>query len=103
MNKVRTGERVANNEILGFAKLFSDELTLDNISRLNFFMSISYLGSCLLFYRIKEDDKMIQVEGVESLLEKELISACRERVILGTHSVEEMREESFIDLQFPNG
>ncbi|PON70884.1 Parvalbumin [Trema orientale] len=75
MNKVRTGERVSNEEILSFAKLFNDELTLDNISR------------------IKEDDKMIQAEGLESLSEKELISACRERGILGSRSVEEMREE----------
>ncbi|KAG5047027.1 hypothetical protein JHK86_016433 [Glycine max] len=29
---VRTGARVSNDEILGFAKLFNDELTLDNIS-----------------------------------------------------------------------
>ncbi|KAG5003272.1 hypothetical protein JHK86_027411 [Glycine max] len=34
MNKVRTGARVSNDEILGFAKLFNDELTLDNISKL---------------------------------------------------------------------
>ncbi|KAG5151056.1 hypothetical protein JHK84_027528 [Glycine max] len=32
--QVRTGARVSNDEILGFAKLFNDELTLDNISRL---------------------------------------------------------------------
>lgn len=31
--QVRTGARVSNDEILGFAKLFNDELTLDNISR----------------------------------------------------------------------
>ncbi|RZB86244.1 Mitochondrial proton/calcium exchanger protein [Glycine soja] len=36
MNKVRTGARVSNDEILGFAKLFNDELTLDNISRLDY-------------------------------------------------------------------
>lgn len=34
--QVRTGGGVANDEILGFAKLFNDELTLDNISRLDF-------------------------------------------------------------------
>ena len=33
MQQVRKGERVSNDEILGFAKLFNDELTLDNISR----------------------------------------------------------------------
>lgn len=32
--QLRTGARVSNEEILGFAKLFNDELTLDNISRL---------------------------------------------------------------------
>lgn len=32
--QVRTGAGVSNDEILGFAKLFNDELTLDNISRL---------------------------------------------------------------------
>lgn len=46
-----------------------------------------------VFDRIKDDDKMIQAEGVESLSEKELVSACRERGILGSRSVEEMREE----------
>lgn len=34
MDQVRTGARVSNDEILGFAKLFNDEFTLDNISRL---------------------------------------------------------------------
>ncbi|PPR84831.1 hypothetical protein GOBAR_AA35883 [Gossypium barbadense] len=75
MNKVRTGAGVSNDEILGFAKLFNDELTLDNISR------------------IKNDDKMIQAEGVESLSEAELRQACRERGLLGLLSVEEMRQQ----------
>lgn len=34
--QVRTGAGVSNDEILGFAKLFNDELTLDNISRFAF-------------------------------------------------------------------
>jgi hypothetical protein len=33
MQKVRTGGKVQNDDILAFAKLFNDELTLDNISR----------------------------------------------------------------------
>ncbi|KAK1560065.1 hypothetical protein Q3G72_021779 [Acer saccharum] len=33
MNNVRTGAQVSNDEILGFAKLFNDELTLNNINR----------------------------------------------------------------------
>ncbi|XP_058737497.1 uncharacterized protein LOC131609724 isoform X3 [Vicia villosa] len=75
MNKVRTGARVSNDEILGFAKLFNDEFTLDNISR------------------IKNDDKLIQEEGVESLSEAELRQACRDRGLLGLRSVEEMRQQ----------
>lgn len=34
IDQVRRGSKVSNEEILGFAKLFNDELTLDNISRL---------------------------------------------------------------------
>ena len=33
--QVRTGGAVTNEEILGFAKFFNDEVTLDNISRFN--------------------------------------------------------------------
>lgn len=33
--QVRRGVGVSNDEILGFAKLFNDELTLDNINRLH--------------------------------------------------------------------
>lgn len=36
IQQVRKGERVSNDEILDFAMLFNDELTLDNISRLYF-------------------------------------------------------------------
>lgn len=46
-----------------------------------------------MFYRIKNDDKMIQAEGVESLSEAELRQACRERGLLGLLSVEEMRQQ----------
>ncbi|OMO52627.1 hypothetical protein COLO4_37065 [Corchorus olitorius] len=75
LNKVRKGSSVSNEEILGFAKLFNDELTLDNINR------------------IKNDDKLIQAEGVESLSEDELREDCRERGMLGVVSVEEMRQQ----------
>ncbi|XP_028183059.1 mitochondrial proton/calcium exchanger protein-like [Glycine soja] len=44
MNKVRTGARVSNDEILGFAKLFNDELTLDNISRPLLVNMCKYMG-----------------------------------------------------------
>lgn len=47
----------------------------------------------LLIYSIKNDDKLIQAEGVESLSEAELREDCRERGMLGLVSVEEMRQQ----------
>uniref|UniRef100_A0A5B7AYH9 Mitochondrial proton/calcium exchanger protein n=1 Tax=Davidia involucrata TaxID=16924 RepID=A0A5B7AYH9_DAVIN len=106
MNKVRTGARVSNNEILGFAKLFNDELTLDNISRPRLVNMCKYMGispygtDAYLRYMlrkrlqwIKNDDKMIQAEDVESLSEQELRQACRDRGLLGLLSVDEMRQQ----------
>eukprot|EP00250_Pteridium_aquilinum_P004513 c14713_g1_i1 orf=237-2774(+) len=106
MNKVRRGEMVMNDEILGFAKLFNDELTLDNISRPRLvsmckYMNIQPYGTDAYLRHmlrsklswIKNDDKMIQTEGVESLSEAELRAACRERGMLGLLSVEEMRQQ----------
>lgn len=106
LNKVRTGARVSNDEILGFAKLFNDELTLDNISRPRLVNMCKYMGispfgtdAYLRFMlrkrlqEIKNDDKMIQAEGVESLSEAELRHACRDRGLLGLLSVEEMRQQ----------
>ncbi|KAL9233534.1 hypothetical protein vseg_008518 [Gypsophila vaccaria] len=106
MNKVRRGEDVSNEEILSFAKLFNDELTLDNISRPRVVNMCKYMGitpfgtdAYLRFMlrnqlrKIKEDDKMIQAEGVESLSEEELRQACRDRGLLGLLSVEEMRQQ----------
>uniref|UniRef100_A0A0D6R0M2 Mitochondrial proton/calcium exchanger protein n=1 Tax=Araucaria cunninghamii TaxID=56994 RepID=A0A0D6R0M2_ARACU len=106
MNKVRTGGKVENEEILGFAKLFNDELTLDNISRPRLVNMCKYMGiqpygtDSYLRYMlrsklawIKNDDRMIQREGIESLSEAELRQACRDRGKLGLLSVEEMRRE----------
>ncbi|KAK8481105.1 hypothetical protein V6N11_047848 [Hibiscus sabdariffa] len=106
LNKVRRGAGVSNDEILGFAKLFNDELTLDNISRPRLVNMCKYMGispfgtDAYLRYmlrkrlqRIKNDDKLIQAEGVESLSEAELREDCRERGMLGALSVEEMRQQ----------
>ncbi|XP_057867757.2 uncharacterized protein LOC131075005 isoform X2 [Cryptomeria japonica] len=106
LSKVRTGAKVLNEEILGFAKLFNDELTLDNISRPRLVNMCKYMGikpfgtDAYLRYmlrsrlaRIKEDDRMIQSEGIESLSEAELRQACRDRGMLGLLSVEEMRQQ----------
>ncbi|KDP35127.1 hypothetical protein JCGZ_10661 [Jatropha curcas] len=106
LNRVRRGAGVSNDEILGFAKLFNDELTLDNISRPRLVSMCKYMGispfgtdAYLRFMlrkrlqRIKNDDKLIQAEGVESLSEAELREECRERGMLGLLSVEEMRQQ----------
>ncbi|XP_058768276.1 uncharacterized protein LOC131641999 [Vicia villosa] len=106
MDQVRTGARVSNDEILGFAKLFNDELTLDNISRPRLVNMCKYMGispygtDAYLRYmlrkrlqEIKNDDKLIQEEGVESLSEAELRQACRDRRLLELRSVEEMRQQ----------
>lgn len=50
--------------------------------------------------RIKNDDRMIQAEGVESLSEAELRQACRDRGLLGLLSVEEMRQQVTIERSF---
>ncbi|KAJ0793401.1 putative EF-hand domain, letm1 ribosome-binding domain-containing protein [Helianthus annuus] len=105
--QVRTGGSVANDEILGFAKLFNDELTLDNISRPRLVNMCKYMGiqpygtDTYLRYMlrkrlqwIKNDDRMIQAEGgVDALSEDELREDCRERGMLGLLSVEEMRQQ----------
>ncbi|KAL6223693.1 hypothetical protein ACLB2K_002552 [Fragaria x ananassa] len=106
LNRLRTGAGVSNEEILGFAKLFNDELTLDNISRPRLVNMCKYMGispygtDAYLRYmlrkrlsRIKADDKLIQAEGVESLSEAELCEECKERGMLGLRSVEEMRQQ----------
>ncbi|KAJ7947432.1 LETM1 and EF-hand domain-containing protein 1, mitochondrial-like [Quillaja saponaria] len=104
--QVRRGARVSNEEILGFAKLFNDELTLDNISRPRLVNMCKYMGinpfgtDAYLRYMlrkrlqsIKADDKLIQAEGVDSISEAELREDCRERGILGLLSVAEMRQQ----------
>ncbi|KAK2990338.1 hypothetical protein RJ640_003610 [Escallonia rubra] len=106
LSRVRTGGGVSNDEILGFAKLFNDELTLDNINRPRLVSMCKYMGikpygtDAILRYNlrkrlqwIKKDDKLIQAEGLESLSEAELREDCRERGMLGLLSVDEMRQQ----------
>lgn len=92
MKRVRAGEPVAPSELLKFAKLFNDELTLDNLERVQLvslcrFVGIQPFGTDaflrarlrLHLKEIKEDDRDIQNEGLDSLTEDELRQACRAR------------------------
>lgn len=58
--QLRKGARVSNDEILSFAKLFNDELTLDNISRLALLITnFSVLKELLIFFTTKRAPSFI--------------------------------------------
>lgn len=91
--KVRTsGEQVSNEEILKYAKLFEDEITLDSLSRSQLValcrvLEVQTLGTNnLLRFQLRmklrmlaADDKMIQKEGIDSLTLQEVQQACKAR------------------------
>jgi len=92
MGKVRAGEPVSNEDIRKFASLFNDELTLDNLERVQLQSMLTFVGlppygtDGFLKNRlrhhvaeIKEDDAEILQEGVTSLSDSELRDACRAR------------------------
>ncbi|CAG8489535.1 9974_t:CDS:2 [Diversispora eburnea] len=93
--KVRsTGEQANTEDLIRVAKLFEDELTLDNLSRPQLvsmcrYMNINAFGTDnFLRYQIRNkmkaihnDDKMIMSEGVDSLTVPELQHACQSRGI----------------------
>ncbi|KAG0015293.1 hypothetical protein BGZ81_011763, partial [Podila clonocystis] len=91
--KIRTtGEQASTEELIRVAKLFPNELTLDNLTRLQLlsmcrYMNLNAFGTdAFLRYQIrtqmnsiKEDDKLIMAEGVDSLTAQELFNACQTR------------------------
>lgn len=92
MNAVRSGQSVTNEQIIKFAKLFNDDFTLDNINRTQLvnmckFVGISPYGTDTYLRNqlrnklreIKQDDRLIQLEGVSGLSDEELKSAARTR------------------------
>ncbi|XP_073386796.1 uncharacterized protein [Physcomitrium patens] len=106
MNKVHKGGDVSNKEIIAFAKLFKDELTLDNISRPRLLSMCKYINiqpygtnAYLRFslrnklLEIKKDDEAIEKEGIDSLSEAELRLACRDRGMLGIQSIDNMHTQ----------
>ncbi len=92
IQKIRNGEAATNDEIGQFAKLFNDEFTLDNLSRVHLvnmckFSGLTPFGTDLILREqlrshlraIKEDDILIRAEGIETLSGSELRDACRAR------------------------
>ncbi|GFO23857.1 mitochondrial letm1 and EF-hand domain-containing protein 1 [Plakobranchus ocellatus] len=101
------GTKPSTKDIMKFAKLFEDEITLDNLSRQQLracciMLNITPIGSDALLRFILQmklrsllaDDKMIQKDGVEALSISELQSASRARGMraLGV-SEERLREQ----------
>jgi hypothetical protein len=97
LEKARNGEMLPAGEIIKYASYFQDELTLDNMPRMqlvNFcrYMSIPPYGSdnvlrFQLRHRMRmllEDDQRILWEGIDSLTKMELREACQERGMRST-------------------
>lgn len=88
----RKGEQPSNEDILRFSKLFEDQITLDNMSRaqlkaINRLLTLPTIGTNnylrfqlrMKLRQLRADDLLIQREGVDSLTEQELQSACQVR------------------------
>ena len=97
LEKARNGEPVPPDVILRYATYFKDDLTLDNMPRMQLvnmckYMSIPPYGSdSFLRFQLrhkirvlKEDDQRILWEGIDSLTKMELREACQERGMRST-------------------
>ncbi|WWD17734.1 hypothetical protein CI109_102175 [Kwoniella shandongensis] len=118
--KVRsTGETPNQTDVVRVAKLFHDDITLDNLSRpqlvsMSRYMNINAFGTDNFLKhqirnrleKIRVDDMMIHAEGVDSLSTKELQQACQSRGIrFQGVSPARLREEleTWIELHYTNG
>jgi len=92
MKKIRSGAQVTNDDILKFSKLFSDEFTLYQVNRAQLVNMCKFVGlapygtdTFLRFQlrnklrEIKNDDRLIKLEGLETMTTGELRSAARMR------------------------
>ncbi|KAH7889264.1 LETM1-like protein-domain-containing protein [Phlebopus sp. FC_14] len=96
--KVRsTGESPSAQDIINVAKLFDDDLTLDNLSRpqlvsmcrymgINAFGTDNFLRGAIRsrLMNLRRDDQAIYAEGVDELSTSELQAACQSRGIRTT-------------------
>ncbi|KAJ7098003.1 LETM1-like protein-domain-containing protein [Mycena belliarum] len=117
--KVRsTGESPSATDVIRVAKLFDDDLTLDNLSRpqlvsmsrymgLNAFGTDNFLRGTIRsrLMDLRRDDQLIDSEGVDELSTSELQHACQSRGIrTGGVSPARLREEltTWIQLHLHN-
>ncbi|KAF9246111.1 LETM1-like protein-domain-containing protein [Melanogaster broomeanus] len=96
--KVRsTGESPSTTDVINVAKLFDDDLTLDNLSRpqlvsmcrymgINAFGTDNFLRGAIRsrLMNLRRDDQAIYAEGVDELSTSELQGACQSRGIRTT-------------------
>lgn len=89
-----TGESPTSQDIINVARLFDDDLTLDNLSRpqlvsmcrymgINAFGTDNFLRSTIRgrLTTIRRDDQLIDREGIDELSTSELQAACQSRGI----------------------
>ncbi|KAI5786375.1 MRS7 family protein [Peziza echinospora] len=118
--KIRaTGESPTREELIRVCKIFKDDVTLDNLSRPQLvgmcrYMNLSTFGTdAILRYsvryrmrQIKQDDRAISYEGVDSLTVPELQNACASRGIR-SHGVSpaRLREDltTWLELRLKHG
>lgn len=97
LEKARSGEMIPPDAIIQYATYFQDDLTLDNMPRMQLinmckYMSIPPYGAdAFLRFQLrhkirtlKEDDQRILWEGIDSLTKMELREACQERGMRST-------------------
>lgn len=113
-----TGESPSATDIINVAKLFDDDLTLDNLSRPQLVSMCRYMGVNAFgtdnFLRgairsrlmnLRRDDQVIYSEGVDELSTSELQAACQSRGIRTTGvSPARLRDEltTWIELHLHN-
>lgn len=97
LEKAQRGEMIPPDVIVRYANYFQDDLTLDNMPRMQLINMCKYMGiqpygsdSFLRFQLrhkirvLKEDDQRILWEGIDSLNKMELREACQERGMRST-------------------
>jgi hypothetical protein len=97
LERARSGETLPSDVIIQYATYFQDDMTLDNMPRMQLINMCTYMNippygadSFLRFqlrFRIRtlrEDDQRILWEGIDSLTKMELREACRERGMRST-------------------